>query len=291
MSKIFSCSTSQVVGNEEWQCVLRALIYNPKFSQRWDKGPIKEPEIKCSIAGKEEWFLGESQSCGSNSSPPARNMNGLQVLFWNGRQVTVPGDLAVWISPSLYERIVRELQWAPPGIPRRCFLGQCCHGDKCHPPWPSRNFSCSLGCPLPASLFSCSCRQWRPLPLSTCHVISLRGEEEERPWEDLERKVNFQLKELQEERKIPSSSSSLSSGGNSDTSDGALKSSGVQMMSQATNTDLCLLHKPSSASPGRPQWKYWRRSQTEPQYKLSSGPVHSKYPALDVDQKCQIKDS
>nr|XP_023678579.1 uncharacterized protein C11orf16 homolog isoform X1 [Paramormyrops kingsleyae] len=204
----------------------------------------------------------------------ARNMNGLQVLFWNGRQATVPGDLGVWISPSLYERIVRELQWSPPGIPRRCFPGQCHHGDMCHPPWPSRNFSCSLGCPLPASPFSCSCRQWRPLPLSTCHVISLRDEEEERPWEDLERKVDFQLKELQEERKIPSSSSSHSSGGNSDASDGALKSSGVEMMSQATNTDLCLLHKPSSASLGRPQWKYWRRSQTEPQHKLSSGPVH-----------------
>ncbi|XP_048828201.1 uncharacterized protein C11orf16 homolog [Brienomyrus brachyistius] len=205
----------------------------------------------------------------------ARNMNSLQVLFWNGRQAMVPGDLAVWISPSLYERIVRELQWSPPGIPRRCFPGQCRHGDMCHPPWPSHNFSCSPGCPFPASPFSCPCRQWRPLPLSTCHVISLRDERDEMPWEDLERKVDFQLKELQEERKIPSSFYSHSSGGNSEASDGALKSSGVEMVSQATNTDLCLPQKPSSASPGRPQWKYWRRSQTEPQRKLSSVPVHS----------------
>ncbi|XP_029115096.1 uncharacterized protein C11orf16 homolog [Scleropages formosus] len=190
----------------------------------------------------------------------ARNVNRLQVLFWNGQEAAVPGDTAVWISPSLYERIVRELQWPLPVL--------CCHGNVCGACCPHRVLCPSL---------CCVHQQWWPLLPTPRHVISLGGEMD---IDELERKVDLQLKELKESGQTSCPSPSLHSLAN----DGCAV--GRSSVDQAVNTDLSLLRKTTSAPKERPAWKYWRRSQPEPQHKLLSGHLKAEPAGNALDPSC-----
>ncbi|KAL4622859.1 hypothetical protein GN956_G19910 [Arapaima gigas] len=179
----------------------------------------------------------------------ARNTNGLQVLFWNGHEADVPGETAVWVSPCLYEKIVRELRW-PHWV-------LCCHGNTA----PHYTLHPGLCCIPLGHPCSCSHQQWWPLPLTPHHVVGSRGEKEV---EELERKVDLQLKELKECESAPDPLPSSHSSADED------ETLGRTSVNQAVNTDLSLLRKPRSVPLERPTWKYWRRSHPEPQHKLPS---------------------
>ncbi|KAJ8396719.1 hypothetical protein AAFF_G00015570 [Aldrovandia affinis] len=182
----------------------------------------------------------------------ARNEKGVQVLFWNGSQVLVPGEVAVWIPPSLHERILRELRWplSPPPPPPLCY-----HGDArgcCCPRWPGY-----APCPWPRE-------EWWRLPAAPFRMNERKTTENEK--DDLERKVDAQLKDLRgspkEEEEGEGSWSSSSSSSSEDEEDEA---KGV--VSTAVNTDLSLPDGWRSPPPPRPAWRYWRRSRPEPQHR------------------------
>ncbi|KAG7473727.1 hypothetical protein MATL_G00098940 [Megalops atlanticus] len=185
----------------------------------------------------------------------ARNEKGVQVLFWNGSQVAVPGEVAVWIPPSLHEQILKELQQQPPNPARGLFPALCCDRDAyvCHrPPWP-----CCMPCLRCMSVppYRWAHEQWwRQSAMSPC-VHSLK-DDAQNDKEELERKVDLQLKELQEplEAGIRSSSSS-SSEAEDGASDEESRPMDVDVANQAVNTDLSLLDKVQPASSGRPPWR------------------------------------
>ncbi|XP_035251304.1 uncharacterized protein C11orf16 homolog [Anguilla anguilla] len=191
-----------------------------------------------------------------------RNESGLHVLFWNGCQVRVPGEVAVWIPPSLHERILQELQ-----------RPLCYHGDAhgCLP-WPRYALCPSLPCldpPLPTRLappHHCPHKEWWCLSAVPPQTNGLTGTTLTSRREELERKVDAQLKELRGLRRAGSHSSSSSSSLSEDV-DEEPKLAGVDAVSAAVNTDLSLLEKPKSASLDRPAWRYWGRSCAEPQHR------------------------
>ncbi|KAG9331818.1 hypothetical protein JZ751_016972 [Albula glossodonta] len=140
---------------------------------------------------------------GSNTSSIGQSDPGVEVLFWNGRRVLVPGGVAVWISPSLHESILGELQRPLP---------LCCRGDlQGYLPCPG----CAL-CPTLLALTPavapppCPLREWWHLSSTPSYANELKDTAlMER--KELERKVDTQLQELRGSTGSLSSSSSSSS--------------------------------------------------------------------------------
>ncbi|KAJ8344020.1 hypothetical protein SKAU_G00313490 [Synaphobranchus kaupii] len=188
-----------------------------------------------------------------------RNESGLQVLFWNGCQVRVPGEVAVWIPTSLHERILQELQ-----------RPLCFHGDaRSCLPWPRYNLCPGIPClapPPPTPLVlphHCPHEDWWRLSAMPPYANELTGTTLKSGREELERKVDAQLKELGG----LGGAGSQSSSDVGDEVDEETKPAGVDVASAAVNTDVSLLEKPKSDPLGRPAWRYWGRSCSEAQHR------------------------
>uniref|UniRef100_A0A671RTW4 DUF4537 domain-containing protein n=1 Tax=Sinocyclocheilus anshuiensis TaxID=1608454 RepID=A0A671RTW4_9TELE len=183
---------------------------------------------------------------------------GLQVLFWNGMTIHVPKQLAVWIPPSHYEQIIKDLQHysSRPCCSRvsHCSTMNCfefpCHRCNHH----------SL-----SSIPPCHCLVRRCWPVFTSSPLLRKQRRDE-----LERKVDLQLKELQssQQTQVPSSSSSTSDYENEeDTAAGKHRPSRSELVSQSINTEISCLRKPYTHPETRPAWRYWKRGSAEPQHK------------------------
>ncbi|XP_041966887.1 uncharacterized protein C11orf16 homolog [Alosa sapidissima] len=219
--------------------------------------------------GPQLWRYGPGRVlAGAEPRDPVRVVMGsaLRVIFWNGVEATVPPELAVWIPASQHEHIVRELQQLLPT--------QCLHTTTTYscPPALRPCCVCSTSC----CHAPCLCqRHYSAMPLrSLCLPTTrhLHTHEERSQREQLERKVDLQLQDLQTSRPTPTRTPLLSpySSGEDykdEEGDGRYESPALEMVSQAVNTDLSFLGRTREEPQGKPSWKYWRRSPAEPNHK------------------------
>uniref|UniRef100_A0A672PPW5 Si:dkey-8l13.5 n=1 Tax=Sinocyclocheilus grahami TaxID=75366 RepID=A0A672PPW5_SINGR len=185
---------------------------------------------------------------------------GLQVLFWNGMTIHVPKQLAVWIPASHREQIIKDLQHysSRPCCYRVSHCGTMnCFELPCH---QSNHLS------LP-SIPPCHCpvkRCW-PMFMSSPLLNNQRRDE-------LERKFDLQLKELQssQQTQVPSCSSSSTCDSDENEEDTAAEKhrpSRSELVSRSINTEISCLRKPYTQPETRPAWRYWKRGSAEPQHK------------------------
>uniref|UniRef100_A0A8C2B7I5 Si:dkey-8l13.5 n=1 Tax=Cyprinus carpio TaxID=7962 RepID=A0A8C2B7I5_CYPCA len=193
---------------------------------------------------------------------------GLHVLFWNGMTIHVPRQLAVWIPASHYEQIIKDHQH--------------------YSSWPccSRVSHCgTMNCfELPcqqcnhhrlSSIPPCHCpvkRCW-PMFMSSPILNNQRRDE-------LKRKLDLQLKELQssQQTQVPSCSSSSTSDTDENEEDTAAEKhrpSRSELVSRSINTDISCLRKPYTQPETKPDWRYWKRGSAEPQHKKPGRAVRS----------------
>lgn len=168
----------------------------------------------------------------------------------------IPKDLAVWIPASQYEQVIKDLQHYS-ARPCCCRVSQCCtmncSGFPCH---QSINHSLSS---IP--LCKCPVRRCWPMLMSPPLLNNQRRD-------DLESKIDLQLKELRSPQKtqILSSSSSSTSDSEDFTAE-EQRSSMSEMVSRSINTDISCLRKPYIQFETKPAWRYWKRGSPEPQHK------------------------
>ncbi|XP_058607266.1 uncharacterized protein C11orf16 homolog isoform X3 [Onychostoma macrolepis] len=192
---------------------------------------------------------------------------GLQVLFWNGMTIHVPKQLAVWIPASRYEQIIKDLQHysSRPCCSRVSHCGTMnCFEFPCH-----RCNHHSL-----SSIPPCHClvRRCWPMFMSSPLLNKQRRDE-------LESKVDLQLKELQssQQTQVPSSSSSSTSDSENeeDTAAGKHRPSRSELVSRSVNTEISCLRKPYTHPETRPAWRYWKMGSAEPQHMQPGRAVRS----------------
>lgn len=175
---------------------------------------------------------------------------GLQVRFWNGITMDVPKDLAVWIPASLHEQMIKNLHhYSSRSCCRRVSY---CSGCFNFPSPRCIHHGLSYIPPCQCSVKTCWPMVTSPPPLNN------QGRE------DLERKIDLQLKELQR-----SSQQTLSSQSSDDEeiADEKRRPSRSEMMSRSINTDISCLKKPYTPLEVKPAWRYWKRGSPEPQHK------------------------
>ncbi|XP_056621817.1 uncharacterized protein C11orf16 homolog isoform X2 [Triplophysa dalaica] len=177
---------------------------------------------------------------------------GPQVRFWNGITMHVPKDLAVWIPASHHEQVIKDLQYYST---RPC----CCRVSHCNSGFKFPSHRCthhSLSCIPPCH---CPVKTCWPIVMST-PLLNKHGRE------DLERKIDLQLKELQ----------SLQVSSSSDSDDQQMPSSS-EMVSASINTEISCLKKPYTQLEVKPAWRYWKRGSPEPQHKKPGRTVRSSH--------------
>ncbi|XP_076840413.1 uncharacterized protein C11orf16 homolog [Brachyhypopomus gauderio] len=191
--------------------------------------------------------------------------NGLLVLFWNGVQMYIPINLAMWIPASHHERIVRELQ--------PCVFKPSClsHAHYSHINWTP---PCCIHQGLQATSSLCAC------PIKSCHFLTPCLCTSSHRKEVLETKCD-QLKELKnsQDTKTPLCSSSPSDSSEDDDQDQddearkRFRAPGSKLVSRSVNTDISCLKKAQCETQSRPAWRYWRRGASEPHHKQPGRPV------------------
>ncbi|XP_044148334.1 uncharacterized protein C11orf16 homolog [Bufo gargarizans] len=212
----------------------------------------------------------------------------LMISFWNGKKSTVPLRLAVWISPTVYHRIVDALH-RPIGsrlstqdtaqssttyvISDRCAAVPIpvCSADHFHkhrwnhyhsvhphlPHCPCCCFPTRSGCNC---CHDSKCQDWWSLsPRTTVYV---QGKKELGNAELYSARKMKPDSRRQSEHHFSSSSSSESLDDESDDETSLTPQS--TMVDSGVNTDSSLWEKPRLDISDRPEWKYWKRSQPEP---------------------------
>lgn len=174
----------------------------------------------------------------------------------------VPKDLAVWIPASRHEQVIKDLQHyylARPCCRRVCNCSDCFKfpNQRCN------HHSLSYIPPCQCTGKTC----WpliMPPPL-----LNKQGRE------DLERKMDFQLKELQsfQQTQVPLSSDS----DDEDNADEKQRSSRSEMVSRSINTDISCLKKPYTQLEFKPAWRYWKSGSPEPQHKQPGNEKYVQY--------------
>nr|XP_021330086.1 uncharacterized protein C11orf16 homolog isoform X2 [Danio rerio] len=175
---------------------------------------------------------------------------GLQVLFWNGMTVHIPKALAVWIPASQYEQIIKELQ--------HCSFRPCCHRlSHCSTTacFEMPNHQCSHQNLFSISQYHYPVKRCQPVFMSPPVLANQRKDE-------LERKVDLQLKELQTQ----ASSSSDTDDNEEDMENEKQRSSESELVSRSINTEISCLRKPYAQPEARPAWQYWKRGSAEPHH-------------------------
>ncbi|XP_063053946.1 uncharacterized protein C11orf16 homolog [Engraulis encrasicolus] len=225
----------------------------------------------------------------------------LRLLFWNGVETSVPPELAVWISPSQYEHIVRQLQHPPIHTTytqhspyaihtlhtphtllhttTHCGPPTCCHvcsAVSCY------CYCCSPNHPAAAAAFHCHGNRCPATPLRSlglpgdAHFLS-EGRSQR---EELDRKVELQLRDLVNTSPLtpmaarppllPCPDEETQYRGDEEEEEEEEEQGGkgkLELVSQAVNTDRSFLSRTRSGYQERPSWRYWRRSPAEPNHK------------------------
>ncbi|KFV84043.1 Uncharacterized protein C11orf16, partial [Struthio camelus australis] len=203
----------------------------------------------------------------------------IMVHFWNGKKVKVPLGAALWIPPSLWERIVEMIHMpftsrlkprenpdtdscifsyshVTVPIPFCAVDSLAKHGLLC---WPRFHCHCDgICCSSIHARSICCCHlhtdAWWPLPARS---PVLQREMEEAEPSSKPSSCLLDLKGLKQEGAAAAAASSPSSDSERDLEAFATKST---MTDSAVNTDSSLLGKPKVKESARPKWKYWKRS-------------------------------
>ncbi|KFP77827.1 Uncharacterized protein C11orf16, partial [Apaloderma vittatum] len=206
----------------------------------------------------------------------------IMVQFWNDKKVKLPRGVALWIPPSLWERIAEMIHMpftsrvkargssdtnscvfscspTPALIPVCAVHSFAKHCLPCSPCWPHFHYHCDGICCLPACVRCiCCCHPhidaWWPLP-SRSLVFQSKAEEAEsssKPSPHL-----LELEGPKQEAAAALAASSLSSDSELDLEPFPTKSTVVD---SAVNTGSGCLEKTRLKDAARPKWKHWQRS-------------------------------
>lgn len=170
--------------------------------------------------------------------------------------IHVPKELAVRIPASHHEQIIKDLQHYS-SRPWSYRVSHCCVSMNCFElPCHQCNHHSLSSIPL----LHCSVK--RCWPMSPPLLNNQRRDE-------LERKVDLQLKELQssQQTQVPSSSSSSTSDSDENEEDTAAEKHRSELVSRSVNTEISCLRKPYSQPESKPAWRYWKSGSAEPQHK------------------------
>ncbi|XP_050754413.1 uncharacterized protein C11orf16 homolog [Gymnogyps californianus] len=206
----------------------------------------------------------------------------IMVEFWNDKKVKLPRGVALWIPPSLWERIVemihmpftsrvkpRESPDATSCIfscsPKTALIPVCAvhslakHCLLCSPCWPRFHYHCDGICCSSAYVRCIWCCHphvdaWWPLP-SRSLVFHSKTEEAESSSEPSP--CLLELKSPKQEAAAAVAASSPSSDSEWDLEPFLTKSTVVD---SAVNTGSGCLEKPRLKDSARAEWKYWKRS-------------------------------
>ncbi|XP_075019220.1 uncharacterized protein C11orf16 homolog [Calonectris borealis] len=206
----------------------------------------------------------------------------IMVQFWNDKEVKLPRGVALWIPPSLWERIVEMIHMPftsrvkprespdtnscifscspkPALIPVCAVHSLAKHCLLCSPCWPHFHYHCGGICCSSAYVRCiCCCRPhvdaWWPLP-SRSLVFQSKTEEAESSSEPSP--CLLELKGPKQEEAAAVAASSPSSDSEWDQEPFPTKSTVVD---SAVNTGSGCLEKPRLKDSARPKWKYWKRS-------------------------------
>ncbi|XP_056410351.1 uncharacterized protein C11orf16 homolog [Hyla sarda] len=241
----------------------------------------------------------------------------LTISFWNGKKSSVPLRVAVWVSPSVYHRIVDALhrpissrlyglETAQSGT--TYIVTECCATapiPACHdehvykhgcvrPHFAHQHCSC---CYFPTrSICTCchnaKCHNWWPLsPRTTVYI-----QRDKDAGEDFRSSMRIKEERGGHSGRGFSSSSetegeeSLDDESDDDDDDTCLsKTTQSTMVDSAVNTDSSLWEKIKMDTRDRPDWKYWKRGQPEP-FHRKPGIIKSEKKASFPDPKAALSD-
>uniref|UniRef100_A0A8C3JG80 Chromosome 11 open reading frame 16 n=1 Tax=Calidris pygmaea TaxID=425635 RepID=A0A8C3JG80_9CHAR len=206
----------------------------------------------------------------------------ITVQFWNNKKVKLPRDVALWIPPSLWERIVEmiHMPFTSRLKPRESLNANSCifscslkpalvpvcavhslakHCLLCSPCWPHYRYHCDGICCLTAHVRCiCCCHPrvdaWWPLP-SRSLVFQRKTAEAESSSEPSPHLLELEGPNQEEPAVVAASSPSSNS--ECDLEPFLTKSAVVD---SAVNTDSSCLEKPMLKVSARPKGKYWKRS-------------------------------
>ncbi|XP_039563676.1 LOW QUALITY PROTEIN: uncharacterized protein C11orf16 homolog [Passer montanus] len=218
----------------------------------------------------------------------------ITVQFWNDKQVKLPRGVALWIPPSLWERIVEmihmpftsRLKPRPsqdsnssifPCSPKAALIPVCAlcslakHCLLCSPCWPHFHHHCAGGvcCSLAWGRCICCCHPcaaaWWPLP-SRSLVFQDKAEEAESSSE-LSPGL-LELKGTKEGEAAAVATSSPSSDSERDLKPSPTKST---LGDSAANTGSSCLEKSRLRNSARPEGEYWKKNHYK-SHSSNSGP-------------------
>uniref|UniRef100_A0A663M4J8 Chromosome 11 open reading frame 16 n=1 Tax=Athene cunicularia TaxID=194338 RepID=A0A663M4J8_ATHCN len=189
------------------------------------------------------------------------------VQFWNDKTVKLPRGVALWIPPSLWERIVEmiHMPFTSRVKPRETLIPVCAvrslakHHLLCSPCWPHFHYHCDGTCCLSAYVRCiCCCHPrvdaWWPLPSRS---LVFQSETEEAESSSKPSPCLLELKGPKQEAAAAVAASSPSSDSECDLEPFPTKSTVVD---SAVNTGSSCLQKPRLKDSARLEWKYWKRS-------------------------------
>ncbi|XP_057274260.1 uncharacterized protein C11orf16 homolog [Pezoporus wallicus] len=206
---------------------------------------------------------------------------GIMVHFWNDKKVKLPRGVALWIPPSLWERIVEmiHMPFTSRVKPREIPETNCCicsyspktalipicavhslakHCLLCSPCWPCFHFHCDCISCLSAHVSICSCHPhvsaWWPLP--SRHLV-FQSETEEVESSSQPPPCLLEPKSPKPEAAAAVAPSSASSDSEWDLEPFTTQNTVVD---SAVNTGFGCLEKLRLKDSARPEWKYWKRS-------------------------------
>ncbi|XP_014731829.1 PREDICTED: uncharacterized protein C11orf16 homolog [Sturnus vulgaris] len=227
----------------------------------------------------------------------------IMVQFWNDKQVKLPRGVALWIPPSLWERIVEMIQ-VPftsrvkprpiqdinscifPGSPKPALIPVCAgcslakHCLLCSPCWQHFHRCCAGAiCCSSAWLRGICCCQpcagaWWPLP---SRPLVFQDKAEEAESSSLLSPGLLELKGTEQAEAAAVATSSPSSDSEWDLKPSPTKST---VWGSAVNTGSNCLEKPRLKNSAKPEGKYWKRSHPK---SLSSNSGTFKQPHREAD--------
>ncbi|XP_072785740.1 uncharacterized protein C11orf16 homolog isoform X1 [Taeniopygia guttata] len=212
------------------------------------------------------------------------------VQFWNDKQVKLPCGVALWIPPSLWERIV-EMIHMPftsrvkprpsqdsnscilPCSPKAALIPVCAlcslakHCLLCSPCWPHFHHHCAGSSAWVRCICCCHpcAGAWWPLP-SRALVFQDKAEEAESSSE-----LSPGLLELKGTKQGEAAAVATSSPSSDAERDLKLSPSKSTVGDSAVNTGSSCLEKPRLKNSARPEGKYWKRSHHK-SHSSNSGP-------------------
>ncbi|XP_053305192.1 uncharacterized protein C11orf16 homolog [Spea bombifrons] len=219
----------------------------------------------------------------------------LTVSFWNGKKARVPLGVAVWVSPSVYWRVMDALH-QPIGsrqavqdgevaahacadrftsAPQLCLGSQLYRHEWLQRPAcsPHAHRRCACCCypkyPTCTCCWDPKCPDWWSLtPTATVYVRGKKEDGEDTSLSSRRREIPTR----ERSRQLSSSSESEEEteesldddDDDSDQETWLSKTTLSTTVDSGVNTDSSLWDKPQADISERPEWKYWRRSPPEP---------------------------